>query len=261
MMKIALHAEWRRFRALYRSYRLSVFGTPLSLAFAFLLLTAIFRNMAGEQGVVYGQQAQLASLIGVFFWHVCMGSLGVLPAMIQQEANEGTLESLFVSVRSFPRQLVARTVFVVLQQLIEATVIVALPLLLLRLPIIFSPDAILLFLITLLGAIGIGFGLCGLVLVYKSIGQLTGLIVSLSLFVSGALVPLDTLPTLFNILKLLLPTSWGIHLTRQAMFGEAVGWLDVTGLMTQSVVFLIVGVVTLVWGVRQAKRIGGLKGY
>lgn len=261
MMKLALNSEWRRFRALYRSYGLTVFGTPLALALAFLLLTAIFRSMATQQGVAYDVQPQLASLIGVFFWHVCMGSLGVLPATVQQEATEGTLESLFISPRSFPQQLVVRTPLIVLQQLIEATLIVMPSLLLLQLPLIFSPLAMLLFFITLFGTIGIGYALCGLVLVYKSIGQVTGLIVSLSLFVSGALVPLNSLPTVFHLLKLLFPTSWGIHLTRQAMFGETVGWVNIVGPIVQSILFLTIGLTLLVWGTRNAKELGGLKAY
>lgn len=62
----------------------------------------------------------------------------------------------------------------------------------------------------------------------------------------------------FNLLKLFFPTSWGIHLARQVIFGHVVLPMEIAGLVAQSALFLMFGAMVLSWGVRRAKVLGEL---
>ena len=260
MLFLALKSEYWRLINLYRSYRISAISTPITYVISFILVTIIFQNIADMQGVVYDKQAQYSSLLGVLTWYVCIGSMGALPRMIHQEALEGTLESVLISSRSLSTLVLSRLIITVIERFLIAILMAAALLISLQIQPQLNIATTLIFTLTLLGAIGIGLFFAGLGLIYKSIGQLIGLVVNLAVFISGALVPIDSLTLLFNILKPLFPTVWGIHLMRQSLFATSLTtpWL---GLSLQTLCFCLLGIASFRYGFQRAQQYGSLGDY
>jgi ABC-type multidrug transport system permease subunit len=98
------------------------------------------------------------------------------------------------------------------------------------------------------------------------VASLVGVVTLLALFFTGAIIPLNDLGVIFDLLKYSLPTTWGIDALRQILVhGES--WLSLWedgtffGLSLQAIVFLAVGVAVFNWGFRQAQRHGSLGNY
>jgi len=127
-----------------------------------------------------------------------------------------------------------------------------------------SPVAAALFGLTLLGACGLGFALAGLTLVYKRIGGGLHLLWQMLVFFTGALAPI-THPMLGGFAKL-LPLTWGISALRANILdgaGSAELWQSGLwqGLLINTLIYLILGVVLFTWGERSARQQGALAHY
>lgn len=263
-MVSAFIGELRRQYGLRRSYRLSAIGTLVVNGSIFVVLTLTFRALAARQGVVYGSAEQLASLIGVLMWNFCMRPMGTLPAIVEQDATLGTLESMLLSTHTLRSLLLYRIAALGVIQGIETCALgVVLALLLHLQPQRFLP-ALPVICLTLLGAWGAGLALAGLTLVYQSVARVASLIASLALFISGALVPLDSLGWLFNVLKWSLPTTWGIQVTRLVMV-QATPLSALTDDIFKGIIhtFALLGIGWFVfgWGLQRARWKGSLSGY
>lgn len=244
-------AELRRMAALWWSYRLSVASGLLLHTIVFPILMVTFQNLAARHGAAYGPSQQAASLIGYLVWHWCMRTFAAVPRMVEEEAGVGTLEILFLSPLS-PLSIVGlRTAVLCLRYGLETAVLGLVLALLLHLPLVLSPTALPVLLLTLLGACGVGLAVAGLALVHKSVGSVVGVVSFLALLVSGALAPLDGLGTLFQALKYFFPLTWGIALLRDLQSGLAVGpgfVIGLAGLALQTVGFLLLGLAVFRWG-------------
>ena len=81
------------------------------------------------------------------------------------------------------------------------------------------PSLLALFLVSLVGAYGLGFIFAGLALVFKRVQALTELVFSLMIFFTGALVGLERLGIWYQAFKLAFPLTWGISLMRSVVQG------------------------------------------
>ena len=256
--------ELRRTAVLWWSYRLSAISSIVIYAIIFPLLMVIFQNLASQHGATYGPTQQLSSLIGFLVWNLCMKVMAAIPQMVEDEASVGTLENVIASPLSPLTTLVMRTCVLCVRYAIE-TALLGLALgLLLKLPIVLSPAAVLVILLTLAGACGVGVALAGLALVYKSVGSIAGVVANLALLVSGALVPINALGSAFVVLKFLFPTTWGIDMLRQVMIGGyPVGWLsaEFSGLILQTVLLIGAGALVFQACLSKAKMQGSLSTY
>lgn len=195
-----------------------------------------------------------------------MALLGAATGAVATEAREGTLENVVLapfsplltfSLRALTSALVTGT-----QTLILGTILV----LFLNVQFPVTGSALVVILLTLLGVGGIGLGLGGLALIYKSTESIVGLFSLLALVMTGALVPLERLGVVFEILKVLVPTTWGIDVLRELTV-DGGGWAALwgnglwVGLTFQAVVFVVVGVVVFKVSLATAQRDGVLGQY
>jgi ABC-2 type transport system permease protein len=115
-----------------------------------------------------------------------------------------------------------------------------------------------------LGACGLGFALAGLTLMYRPIGRLVNPLWQMLVFFTGALAPL-TRPGLVLISKA-LPLTWGISALREIIVEGTVAttlWQggELIGLVVNTIVYMILGIVLFTWGHRKARALGTLGHY
>jgi hypothetical protein len=76
-------------------------------------------------------------------------------------------------------------------------------------PLHSGPTLIVLFLISLIGAYGLGFLFAGIALVFKRIQAMVGLVFSLMIFLTGSLVSLESLGWIYQVLQVCTTANMG----------------------------------------------------
>jgi len=249
--------ELRRMRTLWWSYRLSAISSLLLHAAIFPVLMLLFQNLADRHGAAYGSSRQLDSLLGFLVWYLCMKLLSAMPRMIEEEARVGTLATLFLSPWSLLQIVLLRTAVLALRYFGETAVLALLLTTILQLPLPLTPLSWLIIFLTLIGTVGIGLALTGLALVYKSVGPVVTLFSNLALLVSGALIPIHSMPTVFTVLKFTFPTVWGIELLRKTAVSSS-GVVYLPGLFLQTMIFICTGVWGFAYALAQTRHLGNL---
>ena len=120
--------------------------------------------------------------------------------------------------------------------------------------------------LTLIGVWGVSLTLGGLALLYKSINSVVNVFSLLALLFTGALVPLNNLGIVFEYLKYLMPTTWGIDVLRRTLLNGG-DWSALTndgtwfGLSIQAIIFLLFGAVVFNYCFQKARLQGNLASY
>ncbi|MGH2544604.1 MAG: ABC transporter permease [Ardenticatenaceae bacterium] len=263
-MKLAsvFTAELRRGLRRMWAYRYDTLGEMALWLVAFPVMLAIFSDVSGS----YGPEQRLASLIGFLVWDLSMGVLTGMAQEVVRESREGTLESIMLSPwhprTVFSVRFAAAFVVQGLRTLVLGLVLLAV----LRLPLSFTGSAPILLLLTILGVAGVGLALAGLTLVHKNLESVVGIAALLAVLFTGALVPLNALGPVYEILKYLIPTTWGIDSLREVIInGASLTSLmadgTILGLSLQAAAFLGLGVVVFGRSFRQAQLQGSLGSY
>lgn len=266
--RIVLHmpglflAELRRHLRLKWSYRLNSVSWIVLWVVAFPLLMTTFDNVAGG----YRVERRQASLTGFLMWDWSMTLLTVTVGFVSAEAREGTLESLVLSPVPPIMLFGLRTFAAMLVQGGQTLVLGGILVLLMQIPLMVSAPALLITLLTLIGVGGLGFAVAGLALVFKSVDSVVGVFSLLALGLTGAIVPLNQLGVPYQLLKYLIPTTWGIDALRQVTVGGA-SWGKLwdagglAGLGLQTAIFVTVGVFVFTHLFKRARVYGELASY
>ncbi len=182
------------------------------------------------------------------------------------EAQSGTLEQMYMSPVNAGFLVVGR----MLAMLISTTLTLILPVgalaFFLHISMPLSWDALPVLLLTLTGLFGLSLILCGAVLVFKQVDNLSDLIQNMLLFLAGTLVPLSSFPNWLAVISRMLPLTQGIVILRRIIFeGQSLAstWVDgsLLWLMLQSFLYLCLGWVVFKVCERVAMRQGLLGQY
>ncbi len=229
-----------------------------------LIFGAAVAILSGLRGEVMGRQDQLLVLVGWLTWIIASDCMAELPDAVSEEAQVGTLEQICMTPLPLWLLLALRSlaylVGVGLRGLAAGVILfffVA--------PPTEIPLLLFIFLISLIGAYGMGFIFAGLALVFKRVDALTGLVFSLMIFLTGSLVGLERLGIWYQVLKLSFPLTWGISLMRETLQGYSLSQLwvhgDLIGLTIHSLVYLMVGLFIFALSYRQSRTRGTLGHY
>lgn len=239
--------ELRREYLVWRSYRVNAVSTVIMWGIIFPILILSVQQVAIAHDVEFGPAQIGASMIGFLVWRLCMTVFSAIPNTVEEEARIGTLENIVLSTRASMNTVLTSRIIVRSARSVVETVLLALVIILffkISLPI--TPLAILIIILTLAGACGVGLALAGAALVYKSVGSFVGLVTLLALFISGAAIPLNSLGTVFVVLKYVFPTTWGIDLLREVILhqhnlSELLASGELIGLAIQTMLMIAVG--------------------
>jgi ABC-2 type transport system permease protein len=234
--------------------------------FAFLIYavaSALSITFIGaEQG---NQELILTLMIGAIFWNYLSIVFGFIAETVAWERWEGTLEYTFMAPIRRWVQLLGSTMFAVIYGLVHTTVM------LIVLTLFFGLDlsganfgtAAVMMVLGSASFIGIGMMAAVLPLMYVERGaQMTFVLQSLLLLVSGVYYSVEVLPDWMQVLSRFSPATYVLDGVRQGLIeGTPVNalWHDVWPLLVMAVVLIPLGIWIFGRAEAYAKRTGKLK--
>lgn len=227
-MKPFIALVWREF-LWYRAYPLQI----LSLAVSPPLVVAPYVLFARLFGVDAGLQFSVA--VGLILWLWLSTLVWEVGYGVQNDMEEGTLESLLSTPVSITTLLAAKSIVSLISALYSSVAVLGwMSALGVRLPFSWP---LLLGLCLLCGAAMSGFTLLltsSVLLMHRSENLGQTLLTVLGLL-SGATMPTELFPTALRVLSRLVPLSFGIEAARRLLTGQPtddrVLWLLVSGMV------------------------------
>jgi len=218
-------------------------------------------------GADVGDDTLLMSLvIGAVFWNFLSVVFGWIAETIQVERWEGTLEYTFMAPVRRWTQLLGSCLYAMAYGLVHTTVILIV--LVLFFPQLHAtgenlPTAAVFMLLGSVSFVGIGMIAAILPLLYVERGaQMTFVLQSCLLLVSGVYYSVEVLPEWMQVLSKLSPATYVLDGVRKALIGGVPLsdlWYDIVPLIVSGVLFIPFGLWAFGRAERYAKRTGKLK--
>ena len=232
----------------------------LALVYSGLLFsgkfTWIYRQYGGEPG-----ESLSMLLLGYMFWSYSIYALSQMGNDIAREASVGTLEQKFMGVVPLPLLLAAKALGGSIVSSLLVAVLVMLSTVAFRVTLQITISAFLALLVTLVGMYGLGFAIAGLAILVKRTGQLVFLLQILLLFLTGAILPLNSMPLIAVFLGRSLPLTWGIDVARASVAGTGGIVSRWIWLLLTSAASLAFGLILFSWFCKKAREEGALGRY
>ena len=248
--------------------QLSHFWDSVSwIIFTTLLFSAVVTILGSIAGGAYTRDAQLAVMVGWLTFQIAGNCMMSLQDDIASEAATGTLEQVALSPVPLVYVFLARSIacFFATGALGLISAVLLMLLVVGTVPAGNSVTIGLLFVISAIGAYGLGFGMAGAALVFKQVSSVAGVVFSLMIFLTGSLVGLEEVPVLFEVTRIIFPLTWGISLMRDALSGTSLEHLMRSGqlimLIVHSVAYLLLGLLLFSRGYRKARIDGSIAHY
>ncbi|NLL49410.1 MAG: hypothetical protein GX249_12630 [Firmicutes bacterium] len=234
---LLLQAFFKKEFILFRRYFLNSLGGMLTLYIIFLLVMGGFQGVSALTGV--GGNTVEGLVVGYVLWLFMLSTYQDVSHTVRREAQEGTLEQLYMSAHGFGWVMGAKVVAGFFTNLIVVSVLLMAALLTTGVRLNLDLMSLLPLLIgTLLGSVGIGFAIGGITLILKRIDSYTQMVQFL-------LIALVAAPAGRVLWMRLLPCSYGSVLIAQVMVGKE-NLVDL-GLGNVATMFLV-GIVHLFLG-------------
>jgi ABC-2 type transport system permease protein len=251
-------AELRRHWIQFRRYPIESIAGIFIYASVFYGLFLSARYIAGS-AFQFGERLD-SIIIGYVLWTLVTFILQNLAGELQQEAQTGTLEQVFLSrygaIKIFLMRMLADLTF----QTVEILGILLVIMLLTGSRLNFPPTLLLPFITVILGANGFAFAMGSLALLFKRIQQLIAL--SQFPFLFLLTTPTETWTGSAKILAELLPMAPGAGLLRDLMArGESLNFTKLGIALLNGTIYFAVGLLLFHLAEREAKRRGMLSGY
>jgi ABC-2 type transport system permease protein len=229
------------------------------------IITSLFYGLFLGAKYVAGPGLQLGDrldsiIVGYVLWSLVTFILFSIAGTLQNEAQTGTLEQLFITPYGAPRVFLTRAIADLFIQLILIASILTLIMMLTGRYLAFPPALILPLSSVVMGAYGMSFAIGSLALLLKRIQQLLGIFQFALLFLLT--VPSETWTGSMKVAGLLLPMTTGAGLLRDLMARQQP--LNLTQLsfaLLNGAVYFGLGLLLFRWAERQTKQRGGLGGY
>ena len=208
----------------------------------------------------------LTLMIGAIFWNYLSVVFGWIAETIQVERWEGTLEYTFMAPIRRWTQLLGSCLYAMGYGLVHTAVILVVMMVFFRqldLQVQNVPTAMVFVLLGSFSFVGIGMMTAILPLLYVERGaQMTFVIQSCLLLVSGVYYPVDVLPPWMQVLSKLSPATYVLDGVRAGLLDGvpvAALWYDVVPLIVMGIVLIPAGLWAFGRAERYAKRTGKLK--
>ncbi len=238
---------------------------PFEAIGGIFITTCLFYGLFLGAKYVAGPNFQLGDrfdsvVIGYVLWTLTLFIMSNTTSQLQNEAQTGTLEQVFLSLYGAVKVFFVRAIASVVIQLALVLSVLIIILALTGSRLDFPPLLILPLTTIILGAYGLAFVMGALVLLFKRIGQVVNLSQFAFLFVLAT--PSETWTGWGQVWRWLIPLTGGAGLLRDLMArGESLNWLELGLAFVNSLVSLAIGLSIFRFSERQTKKQGKLGGY
>ncbi|MEO1290616.1 MAG: ABC transporter permease [Chloroflexota bacterium] len=252
--------ETRKGLIILWDYKFSMFTQLLGIFFVFIGIMFF----VGQGSITQEQVA--STVIGFIITFYAMETVSNMSWALQNEAQVGTLEQMYMSPAPTPLVILGRSFASLVSGTVEMVIVVIATMLLFQVTLPFSWAVIPILLITLVGLLGFGYLIGGLTLIFKQIGPIANLMQNFLLIGNGTFLPVSMMPAWLSAISLTLPSTYGIVLMRRIMLdGETFMMLvrdgSIMWLGVQSVAYFIAGWLIYKFCERIARNQGTLGQY
>lgn len=257
MLRLFL-AELKRDWIMLRRYAAEAISGVIGLTIVFYGLFLSAKYVAGS-GSQFGDRLD-SIVVGYVLWSLVLFIISDIAQGLQQEAQTGTLEQLFLSPFSASKIFVMRALAKLTTQLVLIVSILFLIMAITGTQLAFPPLLVLPLLTVILGAYGIALGMGALALLWKRVQQLLGIFQFL-LF-TLLMVPIESWAGPAKLLGLFLPMTPGAGLLRELMArGQTLDLGQWAIALLNGLFYFGLGLFLFRWSERETKRRGKLGGY
>lgn len=251
-------AEFRRKWIEFRRYSSEAIAGIFIYVLVFYGLFLSARYIAGPSFQLGDRLDSI--IIGYVLWTLVLFVLQDIAGNLQQEAQTGTLEQLFLSRFGAIKVFLIRTLASLTLQMAIVLSILFIVMALTGSRLNFPPALLLPFFTILMGAYGIAFAIGSLALLLKRVLLLLAMLQFVLLFLLTT--PIETWTGNLRILAQLLPMAPGAGLLRGLMArGESLNFTLLAVAFVNGAVYFAVGLLLFRFAEREAKRRGMLSGY
>ncbi|MEM7031902.1 MAG: ABC transporter permease [Chloroflexota bacterium] len=206
------------------------------------------------------------ALIGYSMWFYVTIALSSMSWSLREEAQQGTLEQMYMSTAPATLIQIGRSLSTVLVTTFMVLCISIPMIFALNIELPFRLAALPVFILTMFGAYGFSFMVGGATLLFKQVGSLANLIQNVMLFLNGAFLPIEHLPPWMVVIAQTLPTTQGIIVLRNVILdGQSLSsaWIDgsLSWLVIHSTLYFVSGLLVFAYCERKAKQKGLLGQY
>ncbi|BAY86454.1 ABC-2 type transporter superfamily protein [Calothrix parasitica NIES-267] len=238
---------------------------PVESISQIIFTTAIFYGLFLGAGYIAGSSFQLGDkldsiIIGYVLWVLVNFVMANIAGGLQNEAQTGTLEQLFLSRYGAIKVFMMRGLAYLTLEIIKIVVIIIIISLLTGSSLYFPPLLVLPFISVLLGAYGFAFIIGSISLLFKRVQQLLPLFLFPLLF--SLTIPTETWTGTPKFLALLIPMTPGAGLLRDLMArGDGLNLINLAIAFINGIVYFAIGLLLFKVAEKEAKRKGILSGY
>ena len=233
---------------------------PLAAA---MILVVMFQVITAGQGTDFLQ----FMIVGTALWNVVFGVLaGLVQSILEDRERYRMMKYVVVTPSSIFPFLLGRSIARILGSLVAVAVTLAVGILLLGLQL--DPNLLILVPATVLGLLAVmalGIFMAGWCLQLRQEAWSYPEAIAGALYlVSGAIFPIDALPSLIHPIAYALPTTWWLEASRRGLLGH--GSPGTVGELTDGTVLLLLTVTTAIavpvalaafaWFMRRARQAG-----
>ncbi|HAY54165.1 ABC transporter permease [Schleiferilactobacillus harbinensis] len=258
-MRIALQSELRRTLLLMRRYPTETAAQIILAVVSFYALALGGRFMAG--GTLLGTR-MTDLIIGYVLWMLVLNTVGDMGFGIAEEAENGTLEQLFLSPLGPLRLFLMRAVITLGTSLVFIICVLIGILLLTGIRLRLELVQLIPFSLALLVALALGLLVASLAIVFKRVSQALSIIQFGFVFL--LMIPFDTGGPLLAFVGHFVPLVPMFSLLRQMLHhpaGFAGGGLLLFWSMVNTLVWLLVGLITFQQATNAARHHGTIGHY
>jgi ABC-2 type transport system permease protein len=262
-----LRACARRDYELERSYSLTFVFTPIGGVVSllpFFYISKLVGNAVGHDGALtHGYFAFV--VVGLLVSRVAELLLLAIPSRIRQDQLTGALEAVLSTPAAPAVVALGYGLYDLFRVSLDTTLSFALAIVVFGLPLDLTADRVgaalagLVAILVLFAAIGVA--VAGLVIAFKRVQRPIGVVASLMALLGTVFVPTDTLPAGLQELSRLNPLTWALALIRPVTTSQEVPWNRLAWLLACCAAAVPLAVMTVDWGIAQAKRRGTLGQY
>jgi ABC-2 type transport system permease protein len=266
-----MRESWALIRATWltaASYRVAMLVSLLGLVFALLPLYFIASALQSTmQHTISGEAHQYFGFVvlGAICFSLASSCTTSLPSAIDGAIGRGTLEAMLGTPARVAAICVGLIGYGVLWAFLRAAILLAVAVWLGAAVVWHGvPLGFVVLLLTMLAYAGLGLIFAAMVLVFRTTGPLTTVVLTTSMFLGGVYYPTSVIPSWIREVAALFPLTYGLRALRQIVLrGDSLGHVarDVQMLAVMTTASLAVGTLAFSFALRRSRRAGTLSSY